>query len=164
MGGLELPPWAVGPLHRKLEPGEEVASCVVAKDTAAAKVLLGVTTRRAFVVVKRLFGTEAFFLDLPGAAPRASRSASRDPGTPYVHGAFTLYARPLTGGGPPVYFFSRNRPKTGAPAPLPEGHVVVEDAHTGVPRIKKAPDERREATRAPRTPRPKRKAAVRKRS
>jgi len=63
----------------------------------------------------------------------------------YLHktdkGNWTLYNRKveLNGGREQtIYFFSRNAPKSGTPAELPQGYTVRVAENTGLPFLKKA--------------------------
>lgn len=56
-------------------------------------------------------------------------------------GNWTLYNRQveLNGGRrQTIYFFSRNTPKSGAPAEMPTGYEVMIAERTGLPFLKKA--------------------------
>lgn len=51
----------------------------------------------------------------------------------YVHEGYTLYRR--RHGQGEQYFFSKTKPRTGQPAPLPEGRRVETNPRTGVPNL-----------------------------
>lgn len=82
---------------------------------------------------------------VPVSVERAGRQAQwevREAPTdePYTLGEYTLHKREVTrkdGGVTPLYFFSKNPPKSGEPVPLPEGYTVHENERTGLPYLKK---------------------------
>lgn len=62
------------------------------------------------------------------------------PDAPFMLGDYTLHKREVTrkdGGVTPLYFFAKNPPKSGHPAPMPEGYTLHESERTGLPYLKK---------------------------
>ena len=62
---------------------------------------------------------------------------------PYHFGEYTLYNRDVVlkndNGTQRIYFFAKGEPKSGAPAPLPNGYRVEVSSRTGMPYVKKDP-------------------------
>ena len=62
---------------------------------------------------------------------------------PYHFGEYSLYARDVVlkndNGTQRIYFFAKNTPKSGAPAPLPNGYRVEVSQRTGMPLLRKDP-------------------------
>lgn len=60
----------------------------------------------------------------------------------YIHNKeWTLFSRPVTlrgGHTRTIYFFSRNKPKSGQPTEMPDGYRVGVNGKTGLPFLKKA--------------------------
>jgi hypothetical protein len=59
---------------------------------------------------------------------------------PFTYDGYTLHAREVelkNGGRRTIYFFSRQRPASGSPAPKPEGFHVGVNRRTGLPFLKK---------------------------
>lgn len=65
----------------------------------------------------------------------------------YRHKGYTLYRRSVGGAGAArdFYFFSRTKPATGEPSPLPAGYTVATNARNKVPFLKKGGAAKRKA-------------------
>lgn len=59
---------------------------------------------------------------------------------PYRHGDYTLYCRDVTlksGKSLTIHFFSKRKPKSGKPTPLPDGYIVGINERSKLPYLKK---------------------------
>jgi len=72
-------------------------------------------------------------------------AAYEEPGIePFRYGDYTLYTRQVelsTGREQSIYFFAREPPRDGEPCGLPEGYEVKENDQTGLPYLRRIPDE-----------------------
>lgn len=62
---------------------------------------------------------------------------------PYHFGEYSLFARDVelknNNGTQRIYFFAKNEPRSGHPAPLPNGYRVEVSPRTGMPLLRKDP-------------------------
>ena len=59
----------------------------------------------------------------------------------YTHGEYTLYNKTVTlkgGRKQTIYFFAKNKPKSGTPCDKPAGYTVGINKRTTLPYLKKA--------------------------
>ena len=59
---------------------------------------------------------------------------------PFTKDGYTLYSRTVTlkgGRQQTIYFFAKGKPKSGAPAELPNGYEVATTTRTGLPILRR---------------------------
>ncbi|MEA3137151.1 MAG: basic amino acid/polyamine antiporter, family, partial [Thermoplasmata archaeon] len=76
----------------------------------------------------------------PPTHAKHKAAAPHSPGGAFRHLGYTLYRRDIAtkaGGSRPLYFFAKATPKSGSPAPKPDGYNVGVNDRTGLPYLTK---------------------------